>query len=98
MSHCNLMLNVQIEVRQERIAVGLKLPRWLVEWLRAQPESLTGLTFEWVLANTWLYDEKTIAWAESQAAQRAAWDADDLMTPNEQSSPAAEGSPRGARG
>ena len=28
---------------QERIAVGLKLPRWLVEWLRAQPESLTGL-------------------------------------------------------
>jgi len=31
---------------QERIAVGLKLPRWLVEWLRAQPESLTGLIEE----------------------------------------------------
>ena len=36
-----------------------------------------GLTFEWVLANTWLYDEKTIAWAEAQAAQRATWDADE---------------------
>lgn len=42
----------------------------------------TGLTPEWVLANTWLYDENTIAWAEEQAAQRAVWDADDLVTPN----------------
>jgi predicted restriction endonuclease len=31
---------------QERIAVGLKLPRWLVEWMREQPESQAVLIEE----------------------------------------------------
>jgi len=31
------------DTNQERIPVGLKLPKWLVEWLRAQPESMPKL-------------------------------------------------------
>ena len=27
----------------KKIPVGMKLPRWMVEWMRAQPESMPAL-------------------------------------------------------
>ena len=34
----------------KKIPVGLKLPRWLVEWMRAQPESMPKLIEEALIA------------------------------------------------
>ena len=34
----------------KKIPVGMKLPRWLVEWLRAQPESMPKLIEEALIA------------------------------------------------
>ena len=34
----------------KKIPVGMKLPRWLVEWLRAQPESMPKLIEDALIA------------------------------------------------
>jgi len=34
----------------KKIPVGMKLPRWLVEWMRAQPESMPKLIEEALIA------------------------------------------------
>jgi len=34
----------------KKIPVGLKLPRWLVEWMRAKPESMPKLIEEALIA------------------------------------------------
>jgi len=34
----------------KKIPVGMKLPRWMVEWLRAQPESMPRLIEDALIA------------------------------------------------